>query len=158
MFQTKLIRRIKMYILSSITFFFWKLCRLWDNVKKCRARQAKDDNIIWHTCFAWWITKTTNTHSKYIILIPFPQQQWLYTCAWLICYMYTDILLIPFVYTTNHHSPSSTLATDSCVSFIMTGIQWLLLNAVLPREEFLLHAYIHLSKIFQITHILTYFA
>jgi len=156
MFQTKLMQKIKMYILCSI--ISRKLCCLWDNVKKCRARQAKDDNIIWHMYFAWWITKATNTHSEYVILTPFPQQQWLYICAWLLCYMYINILLILFVCTTNHHSRSSILATDSWVSFIVTGIHWLLLTALLPGEELLLHVYIHLSKIFQITHILTYFA
>ena len=28
--------------------------------------------------FACWITKATNTHSKYVILIDFPLQQWLH--------------------------------------------------------------------------------
>jgi hypothetical protein len=41
------------------------------------ARQATDDNIIWCMHFACWVTKATDTHSEYIILIAFPQQQWL---------------------------------------------------------------------------------
>jgi hypothetical protein len=41
------------------------------------ARQATDDNIIRRMRFAWWITKATDTHSQYVILIAFPQQQWL---------------------------------------------------------------------------------
>jgi hypothetical protein len=139
-------------------FFFRKLCHLRDNVKKVSARQAKDDNIIWHMYFAWWITKATNTHSECIILIPFPQQQWVYIRAWILCHTYTTVLLIPFIRTTCHHSCSYILANDSWLSFIMKGIQWLLLSALLLREELLLHVYIHSSKIFQITHILTYFA
>jgi hypothetical protein len=38
------------------------------------ARQAGDD-------IACWISKATNTHSKYVILIAFPMQQWLHECA-----------------------------------------------------------------------------
>jgi len=30
---------------------------------------------------ACWITKATNTHSKYVIIIAFPLQQWLHECA-----------------------------------------------------------------------------
>jgi hypothetical protein len=42
-----------------------------------RARQATDDNIIRRMRFACWITKATDTHSEYVILIAYPQQQWL---------------------------------------------------------------------------------
>jgi hypothetical protein len=30
---------------------------------------------IWRMRFVYWITKATDTHSKYVILIPFPQQK-----------------------------------------------------------------------------------
>ena len=42
-----------------------------------RARQSTDDNIIRRMRFACWITKDTDTHSEYVILIAFPPQQWL---------------------------------------------------------------------------------
>jgi hypothetical protein len=59
-------------------FFAWKSCRLWDNVEKYgRARQAIDDNITRRMRFACWITKATDTHTQYVILIAFPRQQWL---------------------------------------------------------------------------------
>jgi hypothetical protein len=32
---------------------------------------------IWRIRIAWWITKVTDTHSEYVILIGFPLQQWL---------------------------------------------------------------------------------
>jgi len=32
MFQTKVAEKTKTHTLCSITFFFWKMCRLWDNV------------------------------------------------------------------------------------------------------------------------------
>jgi hypothetical protein len=65
----KFVEKIKTHILCSITFFR-KSCRLWDNVEKYgRTRQATDDNIIRRMCFACWVTKATNTHSEYIVLI-----------------------------------------------------------------------------------------
>jgi hypothetical protein len=33
--------------------------------------------VIRHMCFACWITKATDTHSEYVILIAFIPQQWL---------------------------------------------------------------------------------
>jgi hypothetical protein len=48
--------------------FFRKSCRLWDNVEKYdRAGQATDYNIIRRMRFACWITKATDTDSKYAI-------------------------------------------------------------------------------------------
>ena len=44
------------------------------------------DNTIWHICFACRITKATNTHSVYVILIAFPLQQWLHECASMLRY------------------------------------------------------------------------
>jgi hypothetical protein len=40
-------------------------------------RQATDDNIIRRMRFACWITKATDTHLEYVILIAFTRQQWL---------------------------------------------------------------------------------
>ena len=69
--------KIKTHILCSITFLT-KIMPLWDNVKKCgRARQVTDDNIIRRMRFACWITKVTDTHSEYEILIAFSWKQWL---------------------------------------------------------------------------------
>jgi hypothetical protein len=54
-----------------------------------RARQATDDNIIRRMRFACWITKATDTHSEYVILIAFRRQQWLRERASFL--RYTDI-------------------------------------------------------------------
>jgi len=32
-----------------------------------RARQTTDDNMIQPVCFAFWITKATDTHSEYVM-------------------------------------------------------------------------------------------
>jgi hypothetical protein len=56
--------------------FFPKIVPLRDNVEKYGvARQATDDNIIRRMRVACWITKATDTHSEYAILIAFPLQQ-----------------------------------------------------------------------------------
>ena len=33
------------------------------------AGQATDENIMWRMRFSYWITKATETHSEYIILV-----------------------------------------------------------------------------------------
>ena len=38
--------------------------------------QATDDSLTQQMGFAYWISKAKGTHSEYIILIPFPRQQW----------------------------------------------------------------------------------
>jgi hypothetical protein len=61
MFQTEVTEKIKTH-LCSITFFFRKSYRLWDNVEKYgTASQATGDNVIRRMRFACWITKATNT-------------------------------------------------------------------------------------------------
>jgi len=89
MFQTKVIDKIKTHILCSVTFSR-KSCRLWDNVERCcRPGQATDDNIKRRMRFACWITKATDTHSEYIILIAFLRQEWLRECASMLCHTYS---------------------------------------------------------------------
>jgi hypothetical protein len=72
-----------------------KLCHLWYNMKRYgRGRQATDDNITWHMHFIWQVTKDTDTHSEYVILNAFPQQQWLHERASLLSYMYIACLVL----------------------------------------------------------------
>ena len=40
-----------------------------------------------------WVPKATNTHSKYVILIDFPVQQWLHERASMLRYKYTVCLV-----------------------------------------------------------------
>jgi hypothetical protein len=73
-FQTKLVKKIKIHVLYSITFFpkivlFYEI--MWNNIVK--PRQATDYNIIRRMRIACWITKVTDTHSAYEILIIFPR-------------------------------------------------------------------------------------
>ena len=43
---------------------------------------------IWRIRTACWIRKATNTRSEYVMLIAFPQQQWLYERASILRYTY----------------------------------------------------------------------
>ena len=53
---------------------------------------------IWSVRIACLITKTTNTHSEYVILIVFPLQQWLYErtsllrCTYIACLVFYVVL------------------------------------------------------------------
>ena len=55
------------------TFSPRKSRRLCDNVEKCgRAKQATDRDLVRRMRFECWITKATDTHSEYVIIIAFP--------------------------------------------------------------------------------------
>jgi hypothetical protein len=71
----KIANKIKTHIFCSITFS-QKSCHLCDVEKYGRDGQATDENKR-RMRFACWITKATDTHSEYVILIAFPRQQWL---------------------------------------------------------------------------------
>jgi hypothetical protein len=87
-FQTKVVEKIKAHILCSVTFSR-KSCRLLDNGEKYgRAGQATAGNTIRRMRFACWITKATDTHSEYVILIAFPRQQRLRERALMLRYTY----------------------------------------------------------------------
>jgi hypothetical protein len=77
-----------------------------------RARQATDDNIIRRMRFACWITKATDTHSEYIILIAFPWEQWLRERAFTLRYTYTGSLL--YIKLNCHlHQPANSRCRDT---------------------------------------------
>ena len=42
--------------------------------------------MTWRMRIAWWMSKTTNTHSDYIIFTAIPLQQWLHERASLLRY------------------------------------------------------------------------
>jgi hypothetical protein len=70
-------------------FFFFKSCRLCDNVQKyCTAGQASDDNIIRRMRIACRIPVYKHTDSEYVILLAFPQQQYLHERISVLHYTY----------------------------------------------------------------------
>ena len=56
------------------------------------AGQATDDNIIGRMRSICWIHNATNTHTKYVILIAFPQQQCLHDRTSVLRYTYIACL------------------------------------------------------------------
>ena len=83
---TTFVETIKKHILCPLTFFPENRAVFWDNVDKYgRARHATDDIIRRMRCVCW-LTKATDTHSEYVILVAFPRQQWLR-------YMYSAFLV-----------------------------------------------------------------
>jgi len=72
----KICRGNKTFCCQEVLFFL-KSCCLWDNVEKyCAVGQAVHDNITKRMRFACWITKATNPHREYLILVALPLQQW----------------------------------------------------------------------------------
>ena len=69
-------------------FFFFENRALYETARKNIVERGRPQMTIWRVRVACWITTTTNKHSEYVILIAFPQQQWLkkhvsllrYTC------------------------------------------------------------------------------
>jgi len=64
---------------------------MWENM----VDPDRSQMTIWRKCIACWITKATNTHLEYVILIAFPLQQWLHEGAWILrstCIAYPVIL------------------------------------------------------------------
>jgi hypothetical protein len=64
---------------------------------KCKNMVDPDRSqvTIWCKRIAYWVTKATDTHSEYVILIAFPLQQWFHEPATILRYTYTacpDIL------------------------------------------------------------------
>jgi len=92
MFQTKIVEKIKMHILCSITFFPRKSFHLWDKVEKhCGAGEAT--KTMWRFHITCWIRKAKNTLSELVIFIEFPLQQWLQVRA--LTLRYTSIASLP---------------------------------------------------------------
>jgi len=84
----------KTHILCSV-IFFRKLWFLWDNVEKYgTAGHATDDSKIRRMSFACGITKATDTHSEYVILIAFQRKQWLTRTRFNITFMRTLPVLL----------------------------------------------------------------
>jgi hypothetical protein len=55
--------------------------------------ESTDDNIIRRMRTSCWITKATDAHSEYVILIAFSRQQWLRERASMLLYMYIAFLV-----------------------------------------------------------------
>jgi hypothetical protein len=68
--------------------------------KYCTAGQPTDDNIPRRMRVAWRVPKAIHTHSKYVILISLPLQQWLHERALVVRYTYITCLILYAVWYT----------------------------------------------------------
>jgi len=73
MFETKVVEEVKTHIVFNNFFSgngaFYKI--MWKNI----VERVRPQMTILFMRIACWITKATNTHSEYIILIAFPLQR-----------------------------------------------------------------------------------
>ena len=78
MFQTKVIEKTKVHILYSVFYFENRTVYVikWKNTV---VRGRTHDNMAQARCS--WVPRATNRHTKYVILIAFPLQQWLQESA-----------------------------------------------------------------------------
>jgi hypothetical protein len=73
--------------------FFFENLAFYEIMWKNTVEPDRPPMTIWRMRIARWIPKATNTHSKYVILIAFPLQQWLHERASLLRYTYIAYLV-----------------------------------------------------------------
>jgi len=61
------VEKIKTRILCSVTFFFRKSCRIWDNVENILERDRPQMKL-WRMHITCWIPKATNTRTHTFML------------------------------------------------------------------------------------------
>ena len=94
MFQTEVVERIKTHILCSGTFF----SKIVPFMRKCGENIVERDRsqmTIWRMLISCCIRKATNTHPENVMLIAFPQHQWLRERAAMLLYAYIACLVSP---------------------------------------------------------------
>ena len=86
MFQTKFVERIKSQIFCSVTVF--ENHAVYEIMWKNGVERGRPQMKIRCLRIACSITKSTNTHSGYVILIVFPRQKWLHERVSFLRYTY----------------------------------------------------------------------
>jgi len=94
-FQTNVVEEMKTHILYSISCF-GKSSRLWDNLESI-AERVRPQMTIWRMRIACWTPRASNTHSGCLMLIAFPQHQWLHERASMLRYTYIAWLVSIYV-------------------------------------------------------------
>ena len=91
-FHPKVVDEIRTYILYPITIFL-KIEPFYERIWKNIIGRDRPQVTIWRMRISCWITKATNTHSEYVILIAFLLQQWWHQSASVLRYMYIAYLV-----------------------------------------------------------------
>ena len=90
---------VKTHILCLITFFTSENRSLCD-MRKNIVELGRPQMTIRRMRIACWITKTTDTHSEYVVVIAFPLQQWLHErasalrCTYIGCLVYRICIFV----------------------------------------------------------------
>jgi len=78
---------------------------------------------IWRMHIGCWVPKATNTHSEYVILIPFPQQQWLHGRPSMLSFTYTACFFsLSHPHLSSQWSPSFRFSISSLMHLIFLDL------------------------------------
>ena len=94
MFQLEVVEKIKTHILCSINPPPPESSAVYEITWKNIVEPDRPLMTIWGMLIACWIPKATNIHSQYVVLITFPQQQWLHERASILRHKYVDCRVI----------------------------------------------------------------
>jgi hypothetical protein len=61
-----------------VSNFLNENCAVYEIIWKYFVDPGRPQMTVWLMRIARWVTKATDTHSEYVILIAFPRQRWLY--------------------------------------------------------------------------------
>jgi len=87
------VEKIKTHILCSITLFKIENHVIYEIMWKNVVKPGRPQMTIGTTRITYWLPKSTNTHSDYVILIAFALQKWLKERATMSCYTYKSSLV-----------------------------------------------------------------
>jgi hypothetical protein len=113
------VQKIKTHILGSVTIF--RNLAIYEIKWKNFAERDTPQTTIRRTRVEFWITKTTDTHTEYVIRIASPLQQWLYERVSMLCYRYTGRIVIPNAlkgYSRHRDRPRATCVTERRCQFM----------------------------------------
>jgi len=100
---------------------------MWKNI----VERGRPQMTIWRMCIACWISKATEAHSEYVILIALPLQQWLHERVWMLRYTYIACLLL--------HTYIRTRAGWNGLSIVCRGRWTLDFNRLKPSGYYMYH-------------------
>jgi hypothetical protein len=78
MFQSKICTgNQNAHFVQSNFFFFFENRAVYEIMWKNIVQRGRPQTTIWRMRIACWVTKATDTHSEYVIIIAFANQKWL---------------------------------------------------------------------------------
>jgi hypothetical protein len=92
-FQAKVVQKIKTHFMFN-NFFSPKIVLFFEIMWKNTVEPDKPQITVWRMRIAFWILKSTNTHSECVLVIALPLQQWLRERASMLRYTYPAGLVI----------------------------------------------------------------